>query len=187
MAKCLICNSRKGKRKCLVTNGYVCQLCCGETRNSDICHSCSFYKEPSIIRKYNEVPSYTTIQMEANIELQEYSDAIEGAVCAFDQETGYKIDDLIAIRIIELLLDKHYFQDEIIKFDNDLVEKGFNHVNKAIEEDLSRISKEEVTKVLRVIHFVAKRRSKGGREYLKVINEYVGIRVARGVRALVLK
>ena len=34
MAKCLICNSRKGKRKCKAKNGFICSLCCGKNRGS---------------------------------------------------------------------------------------------------------------------------------------------------------
>jgi hypothetical protein len=184
MAKCPICNSRKGKRKCLVADGYICSLCCGQTRKEGICNSCSFYKEPGLKRKYNEVPSYTPKQMEANFELQECSNTIEGAICAFDQEVEHRINDDVAIRIIELLLDKYHFKDEVMKFDNDLVENGFHRVNKAIENDLSKVSQEKLVKIVGVIHFVAKRRSRGGREYLKVINDYVGERIGTGVRVL---
>jgi len=36
MAKCPMCNSKKGKRVCkLVKNQKVCSLCCGTTRNTD--------------------------------------------------------------------------------------------------------------------------------------------------------
>ncbi len=44
--------------------------------------------------------------MEASLELQKYSNAIEGAICSFDEETGRGMNDTIPIRVIELLLDK---------------------------------------------------------------------------------
>ncbi|MBI5590846.1 MAG: hypothetical protein HY881_10225 [Deltaproteobacteria bacterium] len=182
--KCPLCNSRKGKRKCLIADGCICSLCCGQTRNEDACQSCSFYKEPGLRRKYNEVPSYTTRQMEANAELQTYSNVIEGAICSFDHQTDNTINDTIAIGIIELLLDRYHFKDEIIKFDSELVQNGFDYVNKAIEKDLSDIPSENIVKVLGVIHFVAKRRTSGRREYLKIINDYVGEHIGPGARVL---
>jgi hypothetical protein len=184
MAKCPICCSRKGKRKCLIKDGPICTPCCGETRKEETCRGCPFYKEPSLKRKYNEVPSYTPRQMDANIELQEYSNAIEAAICAFDQDTEQRMNDTIPIRVIELLLDKYHFRDESVIFDNDLLERAFHYVNKIIETDLSKLPTDKLTKVLAVIHFVAKRRSRGGREYLEIIKQYVGIRVAPGVRIM---
>jgi hypothetical protein len=182
--KCPICNSRKGKRKCLLADGDVCSLCCGQTRNEKVCRSCSFYKEPGLMRKYNEVPSYTTRQMEASMELQEYSNIIEGAICSFDQQTGNTINDIAAIKIIELLLDKYHFNDKILKFDNELIQNGFDHVDKAMENGLSDVPRETKIKLLGVIHFVAKRRTSGRREYMKIVNDYVGEHVGPGVRVL---
>ena len=94
------------------------------------------------------------------------------------------MNDTIPIRVIELLLDKHHFQDESLVFDNDLLERAFRHVNKVIETDLSKVPTDKLVKILAVIHFVAKRRSRGGREYLEIINQYVGTRVAPGVRIM---
>ena len=182
--KCPLCNSRKGKRRCLIADGSVCSLCCGQTRNEDTCQNCSFYKEPKLNRNYKEVPSYSTKQMEASIELQDFSNAIEGSICSFDNQTGNTIYDTVAIRIIELLLDKYHFNDEILKFDNELIQNGFDHVNQTIENDLQDVPRETIIKVLGVIHFVAKRRTTGRREYLKIINDYVGGHVAPGLRVL---
>jgi hypothetical protein len=122
--------------------------------------------------------------METSIELQGYSYAIEGAICAFDEKTDRRMNDSIPIRVLELLLDKYHFQDESVVFDNDLLERAFHHVNKAIETDLSEVPTDKLVKVLAVIHFVAKRRSRGGREYLEIVNQYVGTRVAPGVRVI---
>ncbi len=186
MAKCPICDSRKGKRKCLLKDSPICTTCCGKTREGEACRGCSFYKEPSLKRKYNEIPSYTTMQMEANIELQEYSNAIEGAICAFDQETEQRMDDTVPIRVLELLLDRYHFQDESLVFDNPLIERAFHYVNEVIGTDLPEVPRDVLVKILAVIHFVAKRRSKGGvgREYLEIIDQYVGPRIASGLRIM---
>ena len=47
MAKCPMCNSKKGKRVCkLVENQKVCSLCCGTTRNSE----CGDIEEETLIK-----------------------------------------------------------------------------------------------------------------------------------------
>ena len=182
--KCPLCNSRKGKRKCVVTDASICSLCCGEKRKEETCLSCSFYRAPSSIRKYSDVPSFSTIQMEAVHELQDYANTVESAICTFDRQTNYTINDPVAIRIIELLLDKYHFNDETMLFDNELIESGFDLVDNAIEKDLSDVPVETIVKILKVIHFVAKRRTTGRREYLKIIHSYVGEYVAPGLRIL---
>lgn len=57
MAKCIICSTKKGKRKCQITDGMICSLCCGNTRIEETCSECTYYQKPK--RKYNEVPSYS--------------------------------------------------------------------------------------------------------------------------------
>lgn len=51
MAKCPICNSSKGKRKCLIIDGMICSFCCGSTRTEEACTKCMFYQKPK--RKYH--------------------------------------------------------------------------------------------------------------------------------------
>jgi len=46
MAKCHIFNSRKGKGKCLIKDGLICSLCCGNTRTEEPCSECVFYQKP---------------------------------------------------------------------------------------------------------------------------------------------
>ena len=116
------------------------------------------------------------------MELQTYSNAIEGAICAFDEETDQSINDTVPIRVIELFLDKYHFKDKIVVFNDELTQRLFHCVESVIESDLSEVPNETLVRILRVLHFVAKRRSRGGREYLEVINQYVGARIAKGVR-----
>ncbi len=185
MAKCAVCNSRKAKRKCLVTaEEYICSVCCGETRQESTCTGCSYYKPPQVRRKYNEVPSFTTAQMEANPELQDYSFAIEGAIGAFDRLMERKIKDEIPISIYEKLLDKYHFKDEKIAFESELLEDGFNHVRAVIENDLQGIDEQKLVKVLGVLHFISKRRTRGQREYLAIVEQFVGEWVDPGLRVM---
>lgn len=182
MAKCSICNSRKGKRKCLIADGLICSLCCGNTRTEEACSECVFYQKPK--KKYNEVPAYSLSEMDGNMELESYGNSIEGALCAYDIENEGKLNDSDAIRIIELLIDKYHFQDQEIEQEHQTIVNGFNYVDKSIREDLKDVENEKIVKVLGVIRFVAKRRTKTGREYMNVIHQYVGQRVGSGIRIL---
>jgi len=182
MAKCPICNSRKGKRKCLIADGLICSLCCGNTRTEEACSECVFYQKPK--KKYNEVPAYSVFEMDGNMELESYGNSIEGALCAYDIENEGKLNDSDAIRIIELLIDKYHFQDQEIEQEHQTIVNGFNYVDKSIREDLKDVENEKIVKVLGVIRFVAKRRTKTGREYMNVIHQYVGQRVGSGMRIL---
>lgn len=182
MAKCPICNSRKGKRRCLIADGLVCSLCCGNTRTEESCSECIFYQKPK--RKYNEVHAYSVSEMDGNIELESYGNSIEGALCAYDIENEKKLNDSDAIRIIELLIDKYHFQDQKMDHEHKIIVNGVNCVDKSISEDLKDVENEEIVKVLGVIRFVAKRRTKMGREYMTVIHQYVGQRVDSGIRIL---
>ena len=182
MAKCPICDSRKGKRKCLIVDDLICSLCCGNTRTADACLECAFYQKPK--RNYSEVPSYSTADMDGNSELESYGNSIEGALCAYDMECEEKLRDSDAIRIIELLMDKFHFQDQQLDQEPQIVVNGVKTIERAISEDLIDVDHAEIVKVLGVIRFVAKRRTKTGREYMRVIQQYVGLRVGPGLRAL---
>lgn len=182
MAKCPICNSRKGKRKCLIADGLICSLCCGNTRTEEACSECVFYQKPK--KKYNEVPAYSVFEMDGNMELESYGNSIEGALCAYDIENEGKLNDSDAIRIIELLIDKYHFQDQEVEQEHQTILNGFNYVDKSIREDLKDVENEKIVKILGVIRFVAKRRTKTGREYMNVIHQYVGQRVGSGMRIL---
>jgi len=182
MAKCPICNSRKGKRKCLLEDSFVCSLCCGNTRTEAACSECGFYQKP--IRKYNEVPAYSVSEMDGNIELESYGNSIEGALCAYDESIENKLTDSDAIKIIELLIDIHHFNDQCSKEENLLILNGVKFLEGSINEDLNDVSNEIIVKILGVIRFVAKRRTKIGREYMNIIHQYVGQRIASGIRVM---
>ncbi len=182
MAKCSLCNSRKGKRKCLISDTMICSLCCGESRSNDMCAGCSYYQKPK--RKYNEVPKFTTIQMEKDTELADYANVIEGALCSYDTKLENELKDKDVIKILELLLDKYHFLDQKTEIDDQLLMSGFNYVEKTITKDLPNIEKEILVKTLGVIRFVANRRTKYGREYMTIIHQYVGQRLDTGIRVL---
>ena len=105
-------------------------------------------------------------------------------MCAFDNETGNQIKDEDAIKIMELLLDKYYFNEEAFGISSPIIARGFHFVKGVIETDLEDSPEDELVKVLSILRFVARRRARGGRDYLSIIHQYVGERVAKGMRAL---
>jgi hypothetical protein len=141
-----------------------------------------FYQKPK--RRYEEVPRYSVSEMDGNMDLQSYGNAIEGALCAYDIETEGKLNDSDAIRIIELLIDKYHFQDQKMDDDHQIIVNGVDFVDKSIKEDFKDVEDQEVVRVLGVIRFVAKRRTRIGREYMTVIHQYVGQRIGSGLRVL---
>jgi len=182
MAKCTICNSKKGKRHCSATDTLICSLCCGNTRKPDLCLGCGFYQKPK--RKYGDVPAYSVSEMDGNMELEAYGNAIEGALCSYDVENNNKVRDNDAIKIIESLIDIHYFKDTPTTTGDQIVVNGVNYVEEVIKKDLQELSDEIIVKILGVIRFVAKRRTKTGREYMDIIHRYVGQRIDTGIRVL---
>lgn len=182
MATCPICNSKKGKRSCLIVDSQICSLCCGTTRKAELCLGCQFYQKPK--RKYSEVPAYSTADMDGNRDLEIIGNAIEGAICAYDVICGNTLKDNEAIGIMEALIDVHHFGDKEVAAESPVVKSGAQYVSELIKSDLNELQTSELVKVLGVIRFVAKRRTNIGREYMSVIHQYVGQRVAPGVRVL---
>jgi hypothetical protein len=120
--------------------------------------------------------------MENDFDLQDYGNAIESALCAFDQSMGNMLTDKTILGILELLLDKYHFKKNVLMPEDNLLAKGFPLVEGTIKSDLADIPAETIEKLLGSIYSVAKRRSKGGREYLDFIHDYVGTRIAKGLR-----
>lgn len=182
MTKCPICNSRRGKRKCIKEEGLVCSQCCGLTRTGEHCQGCDFYRENIPVRRYSEVPRFSTQEMESSLRLQFYSSTIEGTLCLLDHTHRMSLDDAIALKIIEKLLDRYHFHDSVVPSEDLLVQEGADLVLNAMAEDLTGVSEEVIVRVLGVIYYVAKRRTRGRREYFDVIQRYAGLRTESGIR-----
>jgi hypothetical protein len=184
MAKCSICNSRKGKRKCKVNETFICSLCCGQTRNIAKCEGCSFFKNANKSRNYRKVPFYVTNQMSDSMELQDISNTIESILCGFELNCEELFNDKTAIGLLELFFDKYYFKDLELNFGTTAEKEQFNEMVAIVEQDLSSIPEEQRIKVMASIYRSIQRRTNGGREYLQFAQQYVGARIASGARAL---
>jgi hypothetical protein len=184
MAKCLLCGSRKGKRQCEPQNGLICSLCCGQHRRAEKCVGCFYYKEPKPVkRNYGVVPRFSTQTMDDDWDLQEISNSIESTLCLWDRSFQGALKDDSALSVLERLLDLYHFK-ETVEISEEPIGTGYQMVLDVIQKDLLDIPEETIVKILGVIHFVAKRRAKGGRDYFDVIQQYVGVRVGPGIRIL---
>jgi|WetSurMetagenome_2_1015567.scaffolds.fasta_scaffold38313_2 hypothetical protein len=184
MAKCAMCGSRKGQRQCRLGNGLVCSLCCGLNRQAEKCAGCVFYKDPkTITRNYKDVPRFSTQAMNDDMDLQSIANSIESTLCLWDQSCNGTLKDDAAIKVLQSLLDLYHFK-ETVEIAEEPVKTGYQMVLDAIRNDLSDIPEETIIKILSVVHFVAQRRAQGGRDYFDVINNYVGVRAAPGMRIL---
>lgn len=132
--KCPVCMTKKGKRSCKLTTTCICSLCCGTSRKTESCTGCSFYQAPR--KDYKNIPFYYPSEMDGYQEREEISEVIERTLATFDYETGDKMNDLQAIKILEILLDLYYFGEENIpKSDDPLVEEGCRKVFNSILEE----------------------------------------------------
>ena len=184
MAKCAICNQRKGKRICQMTDGVVCSLCCGQNRNPDSCAGCEFLKDPAQSRRYSSVPRFSTSEMDMDLDKQQWTNAIESAIVAFDLEKNRQLQDADLLRILELLLDKLYFDDDQAEWDDRVKKEGYGDVIATIMEDCEEADPTELIKCIGIVRHVAKRRSRGRREQLDFLHHYVGPRVGPGARMM---
>jgi hypothetical protein len=184
MAKCQICNSRKGKRKCIAQGGLICSLCCGESRSPDKCAACSYSKEIKSSRNYRKVPHFPLSRMSNDFDLQDQTNVIESAICQFDEEQNRNLNDKGIIKILELLLNRYHFQDENLTFSNKLEGTGYIAIDRAIAEDLSSLTHEEISKLLATVYRSTQRHVGASREYIEFIHGHVGIRMGKGARLL---
>ena len=183
MAKCPVCNSRKSKRKCQITDdSLICSLCCGTQREADKCAGCSFYQQPR--RKYDSLPAYGLHEMDGNPMLEERANSIESAVVGYDMGTDGKLSDDDVIAMLEQLLNVYHFGDTSFSSSSELVNNGAGVLSGAIVQTMAKAEHDEITKILGTVRASAKRRSKYGRDYLAFIRKYVGMPSGSGMRVL---
>lgn len=139
MAKCPVCNARKGKRKCgIVNNEFVCSLCCANTRKEELCLDCVFYQPPQ--HNYDSAPAFSASVMVNNHALQNYQHLIENALSSNTPQ------DTIAM--LELLMNKYHFKETEIKTHNSLWQSGFETADNVIKTDLKELDNETLINLL---------------------------------------
>ena len=176
MAKCSICNSRKGKRLCQSEGKAICSPCCGSKRAEGIgCDGCVFYAGGtggSSFRKYHDVPRYEIREIAGNSELEHCSLIIETAIRLTDELSERELLDRQAISIYEVMMD-HFHYKCSPTIEDPLVRSGWNNLQRYLSEGLPDKSPKELSKLAGTLHYAAKRRSQGGREYLDLLVDYI--------------
>ncbi len=185
MAKCSLCNSRKGKRKCIADSMLICSLCCGQSRTQDKCTGCSFYKDVSSNRNYRKVPFFEIQEMSDSPDLQDISNVVESVFVAFYLDSE-EFSDKTAEKLLQLAFDKYHFKDTVLPFSDDHEKEWFAKMLQAIEQDFSNIDEEILVKVFASIYRSIQRHTDGSREYLQFTKHYVGARVGSGGRMISL-
>lgn len=175
MAKCTICDSRKGKRKCKASDTFICSLCCGETRDQEKCEGCSFFRSARASRNYRNVPHYSTEVMAASTELENIADVIESALCLVWVEDRGNVNDRTAARLVELMMDRYHFNDGAQTITDPVLAAGHQLFSRTIERKLSHVPAEKLVRVLAAVYRSIQRRTVGGCSYLNFVSRFTGI------------
>jgi hypothetical protein len=123
-------------------------------------------------RNYRNVPHYEIQTLSRSPELEFIASTVESVLCRLgfsgEDETFLDSD---AARLLELFFDQYHFKESAPQFSNSAQEKRYALLGEVIEEDLSDIPKEDLVRVMASIYRAIQRRTKGGDEYLRFINE----------------
>ncbi|WP_028580310.1 hypothetical protein [Desulfogranum japonicum] len=174
MAKCLTCESRKGKRKCQANGAWICSKCCGEIRDAATCTGCSFFSGSAEKKNYRKVPFYGTEQMSTSIELQSVGQVVESIFCTFDVETQGNFTDRTALQLLEAFFDVHHFEGAGHSLTDPALREHYEKMSSIIEEELRDVPWEQIVKVMASVYRSIQRRTNGGREYLSFVQRFVG-------------
>jgi len=175
MAKCTICNCRKGKRKCKATATFICSLCCGENRNQEECAGCSFLSGKLVGKNYRKVPYFSTEKMAASPELEDISNVIETALCEIWVADSEHVNDGTVTSVIETLLNQYHFGAGEPQIKSSVLAAGHQLIAQTISEELSQVPAEKLVKVLAAVYRSIQRRTNGGCSYLEFISNFTGV------------
>ena len=174
MAKCIICQTRKGKRKCRVTETFICSQCCGTSRDQEKCEGCHYAGNSTVGRNYKRVPYYPVAEMSKDADLEMISRVIENSLCRVWKENE-NVNDTIASRLIEMQLDRVHFHDQEPKIDDPVLQAGHKVLTNAVQRGLDQVSEEKLVRVLAAVYRSIQRRNVGGCTYLQFIRSVNGM------------
>ena len=175
MAKCTVCDSRKGKRKCKSSGTFICSLCCGETREQEKCEGCSFILPVSASRNYRSVPYFTTEDMADSLELERIAENIETTLCRVWAADSENVNDRIVARLVEMMIDRYHFKDEKQPIMELAIDSAYQLLSQAVSKELKHVPAEKLVKVLAAVYRSIQRRSKGGSSYLEFVGHFTQI------------
>ena len=127
------------------------------------------------VRNYRNVPHYEIQTLSRSPELKFIASTIESTLCRLGfsgQELSFMDKD--AAKVLEIFFDQYHFKDTDPDLGDTVQQQGYALLREVIEEDLSDIPKEDLVRVMASMHRALERRTKGGDEYLRYINEFSG-------------
>ncbi|MBA3007397.1 MAG: hypothetical protein KKB91_00165 [Proteobacteria bacterium] len=175
MAKCTVCDSRKGKRKCKSTGTFICSLCCGETREQEKCEGCSFISPVLASRNYRSVPYFSTEEMAKSPELEGIAENIEKLLCMVWAADSKNFNDGTAARLVERMIDKYHFKDDKQPMAELAIASGDQLLSQAVSQELEHVPTEKLVKVLAAVYRAIQRRTIGGSSYLEFVSHFTQI------------
>lgn len=175
MAKCTVCDSRKGKRKCRSSGTFICSLCCGETREPETCEGCSFISPVSASRNYRSVPYFSTEEMAESPELEGIAENIETLLCMVWAADGENVNDRTAARLVERMIDRYHFKDDKQPITELAIASGEQLLSQAVSKELKHVPAEKLVKVLAAVYRAIQRRTNGGSSYLEFVSQFTQI------------
>ncbi|MDO8947219.1 MAG: hypothetical protein Q7U88_08680 [Desulfocapsaceae bacterium] len=175
MAKCTVCDSRKGKRKCKSTGTFICSLCCGETREQEKCEGCSFISPVSVSRNYRSVPYFSTEEMANSLELEGIAENIETLLCMVWATDSKNVNDRTVARLVERMIDKYHFKDDKQPIPELTIASGEQLLSQTVISELERVPAEKLVKVLAAVYRAIQRRTIGGSSYLEFVSQFTQI------------
>jgi len=175
MAKCTVCDSRKGKRKCNITGTFICSLCCGETREQEKCEGCSFVSPVLASRNYRSVPYFSTEEMAKSPELEGIAENIETLLCMVWAADGENVNDRTAARLVEMMIDRYHFKDIEQLIMEPTLASGYQLLFQAVSKELKHVPAEKLVKVLAAVYRAIQRRTNGGSSYLEFVSHFTQI------------
>lgn len=174
MAKCTICNSRKGKRKCQATDTFICSQCCGESRDPKQCEGCSFIAGSTTVRNYRKLPHYSVGEMERSPENERIGMVIENSLSLIWNRDKAHVNDRTAQQLVEMLLDRYHFDKRHDAIRDPVLAEGYQRLRLEIDAELEDVSTDQLVKVLGAVYRSIQRRSSGACTYLQFINRFTG-------------
>lgn len=127
------------------------------------------------VRNYRNVPHYEIQTLSRSPELEFIASTIESTLCRLGfSDPDETFMDKDAARVLELFFDHYHFRDVDLVIGDPIHKKGYDLLSEVVEEDLADIPKEDLVRVMASIYRAIQRRTKGGDEYLRFINEYAG-------------
>ena len=88
---------------------------------------------------------------------------------------AHNVNDRTAARLVEMMIDRYHFNDEVPQADSPALEEGFGLFSQNTTKTFSQLNSEEVVKILAAVYRSIQRRTVGGTSYLQFVSQFTGI------------